>query len=248
MEVFIRNIHPEVAEPELKSFLGSLLALDTIQTFDVRMTKAKGFAVLTIADTAKVQLLLTRYERDQRTAGFHLRGKPIRLSYSRKTPNPWLVGVLQKEEKDRLIRLQSREKGKRKPLDTPLTRHTPPNLNFWGLSCGRWEARQSNLFYVIFGTYDASGVVMVDRKSLSLTLDCKDSCTKFEVVMNFDDIHSIEVKPVARSTDVTITLGIAPKIYELIDSSANNHYESLSLAGQIRKPPKQRITGLGPFS
>ena len=249
MEFFIRNLDLHITDNDLKLFVGPLLALDSVQTFDVRKTRRKGCAVLTIADVSKAQQFLRRYEQDPGAACFRVMNKQVYFSISRNIPDPWLLRVLQKNEKDRHLRLQSDQKRNKR---TPRTPSTSVNLRLRALSCGRWVVHGSTLQYVAFSSDEFCGALKVDRWSLALTLDgSKYPRTRYEVLMDFYDIQSIAVNPVAGQTHVTITLGVAPKIYIRESEPAqdlNSMLKALFVDDDIREPTKYRSRELGSVS
>lgn len=246
MEFFMRNLDPYTADNDLKLFVSSLLALDSIQTFDVRKTKKKGGAVLTIADVSKAQQFLRRYEQDPGAACFRVMNRQIYFSISRNLPDPWLLRALQKNEKDRHLRLQSDQKRNQR---TQRTLSTSVNLRLRALSCGRWMVHGSTLQYVAFGSDEFCGYLKVDRWSLALTLDgSKYPRIRYEVLMDFLDIQSVAVNPVAGQTHVTVTLAVAPKIYTRESEPAqdfNSMLKALFVDHDIREPTKYRSRELG---
>jgi RNA recognition motif-containing protein len=238
MELFIRNLDPHITENDLKSFVGSLLAVDSVQTFDVRKTRAKGCAILTIADVSKAQHFLRRYEQDRGAACFRVMNKQIYFSISRNSPDPWLLKVLQKNEKDRLLRLQSDQKRNK---SAPLTPSTSVNLRLRALSCGRWMVHGSTLQYVAFGSDEFHGALNGNKYPR----------TRYEVLMDFYDIQSIAVNPVAGQTNVTITLGVAPKIYTREsepEQDLNSMLKALFVDVDVPEPTKYRSRKLGSVS
>jgi hypothetical protein len=249
MELFIRNLDPQITDNDLRSWVGSLLALDSVQTFDVHKTRKKNCAVLTIADVSKAQNFLSRYEQDRNAPNFRIMSKQIHFGKSRNIPDPWLLRVLQKNEKDRFLRPHSNQKRNK---HTSGTRSTSANLRFRALSCGRWEVQRSSLQYVAFDSYESFGTLKVDRWSLTLTLEgSKWSRTTYEVSMDFYDIYSIAVHPIAGQTHITVTLGVAPKIYKHASELAqdfNSIMRALSVDNNIRKPTKYRSRELGSIS
>lgn len=249
MELFLRNLNPQITENDLKLCLGPLLALDSVQTFQVCKTRTKGCAVLTISDASKAQRFLNRFEHDRRAPHFLVLGKQIQLRTSCKNPDPWLLRVLQKEENDRRLRLDSKDKRYTK---IPDARSRSFNLRVSSLSCGRWEIRRSTLQYVVFGNYESHGAVRVDRRSITLALEGKTyPHTKHEILMDFYDIKSIAAMPVAGQTIVTVTLGVAPKVYMHQSESAqdlNSMPAALFLNNNFREPTKYRSRELGILS
>jgi hypothetical protein len=249
MELFIRNLDPSTTENDLRSFLGLLLAEHSLQTFDIRRTRKKGCAVVTIADLSKAQQFFSRYEQCQNALCFRMTNKQIFFSISRNVPNEWLLKSLQKSENDRLLRLLSNPK---RSTHAPVTRKKPANLRLRALSCGRWEVHRAALQYVAFGSYESFGDVRVDRWSLTLTLaGNEDPTIRYEVLMDFYDMQSIAIDPVAGQTLVTVTLGVAPKVYttDLIPAQdLNKILRALGVVDNIREPTKHRTRELGSVS
>ena len=210
MEIFIQNLDSQTTDHDLTSSIASLLALDSIQVFHVHKTRKKGCAVLTIANFSQAKHVLARYEKSPYASCFRVMNKAIRLSISRNSPDQRLLRSLN-EENNRLLRQQSNNKHNKPSL---IKTSVPKNLGFQTLFCGRWEVHNSTLQYVVYGSYEARGTIRVDRWSLNLALEgSNNSRTTYDVLMDFNHIRSIAINPKSSQTYVTITLGVAPKIY-----------------------------------
>jgi hypothetical protein len=248
MEIFIHNLDPRITDNDLSSSIASLLALDSVQIFHVRKTRKKGCAVLTIADLSQGTRILNRYNRDPNASCFRLMNKGVCLGISRHSPDQHLLRSLD-EENARHLRQQSNQEHKEPSLVTP---SVPKNLAFQKLYCGRWEFHKSNLHYVAFGSHKARGTIRVDQWSLNLALPgSNNSRTTYDVSMDFNDVKSIAMDPIASQTTVTITLGIAPKIYGRESEPAqdlNSALRALFLDDRFSEPQKYRSRELGSLS
>ena len=248
MEIFIRNLDSRVTDHDLNSIIASLLLQDSIQVFHVHKTKKKGCAVLTIADISQANCVLDRYGRNPDAPCFRVMNKSISLGISRNVPDQRLLRSL-REENGRLLRQQSNQEHNEPPRITP---SVPRNLGFRMLYCGRWEVHESTLHYVAFGSYKARGTIRVDRWSLNLALEgSNNSRTTYDVSIDFNDMQSIAINPEASETQVTITLGIAPKIYEQESEppqDLNSALSALFLDDKFSEPQKYRSRVLGSLS
>lgn len=222
MEIFVRNINYQVTDDDLKTFFATWLKLEAVFTFDLRNTRKRGCALLTIADVSKAESFLARYEREQHTRKYCLLGRPVYCTASQHPPDPWLLKVLLKDDRDRLLRMVPSRRDQRRGFTHDLHRPVAANANLGieALSCGRWEVRHSKLVFVPFATYGSSGVISADRSSLTLTVKGKNSTTStFDVVIGVYGLHSVAIESSAGRTIVTVTVGVPPKIYENVGAS-----------------------------
>ena len=252
MEVFIANISPQATDDGFRAYITNLLALDQILTFDLRKTKKRGCAILTLPDVGRAQQFLAKCQMGYGTRTYVFLGIPLVFRLSHKPPTHFLLEVLRKEEKDRLLRMRKSSKKQNRGESHDQTAAISNNVPLSSLSFGRWEARQGRLVFVPFASHHASGSITVNTKSLTLLVPpYAQSQRTTEVVIDFYSLHSVAIEPAGQSTIISITSEIPPKIYVDNDITPDDVPDapplltmlaSLNLNSAFGKPSKLRET------
>lgn len=212
MEVFISNLDSRTTRDQLKHSLTPILQKLHIQVFDLRKSNQKTFAQLTLADAQNAQKVLA-YAAQNPTLLASPSGRYAQFSPSRHPPQPQLLRVLQKEEKDFDARQSRSKTASLRPEPVSRADDKAESIDLFSLECGRWETINDNIVFVPYYFNDASSSLTGTRKALVIKLNTSTN-RRYDLVMDFYAIQSMSYSKVTGKSSLTITLTLAPKIFE----------------------------------
>lgn len=219
MEIFITGLDSGLSQNQLKHLLSSSLDRLQIYVYEIKKKNYKTFAHLTLADSAKAEKLLRHAEQ---TPGL-LRSPSnrfARLSKSNRRPDHKLIRVLQKEEKDqqarktagRAVPLQSQPQPQSQSQSSTSNQDLR-QLGLQWLECGRWETTNGSLAFVPYYFNGRGGLVTTENGAFVIKISTSPG-RKHEIVIDPYSMESLSLSKIAEERTVTITLNLAPKIYE----------------------------------
>ena len=254
MEVFCLGLPEQTTDTHLKkSFLPVLNAL-SIYTFHCRKMR-KGLATLTIVDAEKAQKLLDRYGPLQNGGRRHpkqqlkLFGKSVTLTKSRNNPpDEFLLRSLEEEEAARIQYVP-------KLIPSTATK-VQKSFAISSFSCGLWDYRGQHAVYVDYFRYRREGTIFFGKSSLKISMPAYNNHPELEIQYDYSSINGSIYLGKPSNPTVTISLEIAPRLYEITPSAENvsdpatlaRLTEDLKMLLQTRKLLKSRIDSLGKAS
>ncbi|MCJ1281547.1 hypothetical protein MMC26_000867 [Xylographa opegraphella] len=256
MEVFCLGLPEQTTDAHLKkSFLPVLNSL-SIYTFHCRKMN-KGLATLTIGDAQKAQKLLDRYgsmqgKRRPPKQQLKLFGRPVTVTKSRNNPpDEFLLRSLEEEEAARIQRI---------PRLIPSTAtKSQKSFAISSFSCGLWDYMGQHAVFVDYFRYSRHGTILFGKSSLNISMPAYGTFPELEIEYDYSSIHGSIYLGKPFNPTVTISLAIAPRLYE-ITPSADDIYDAAMLAIQMndlkvavptiptKKRVKSRIDSLGKAS
>ncbi|KAL9621361.1 MAG: hypothetical protein Q9160_004252 [Pyrenula sp. 1 TL-2023] len=211
MEFFIRNLGRNTTKDQVQDVLAATFQKFQIQGFDVNKTSGKPFARLTIADLPKAQKFF-----DHITANPILSHTPsgttAHITMSKNAANRQLIRVLQKEEKDRGTR-KERQAFAKPSEDAHLEGEYQKSLELQAIECGRWESTNNMNQFTSYHILHGNGWLARDGRTLVATINTSAS-KRHDVIIDFLNIISISTSSLCGKQTLTISLTLAPKIFE----------------------------------
>ncbi|KAL8748834.1 MAG: hypothetical protein Q9184_007063, partial [Pyrenodesmia sp. 2 TL-2023] len=141
IEILIRKRTDFTSAAALKRFLNPLLEPFGIVNPEIRLTKTKNHALLTTHKHRQGSNFLKHFKRFR--LGFlpswHYHGEQLTIVLSDHEPNEFLIRVLQREEKIRLINGHENSEQTGTALSLSPAPLTPRGFSISSLACGNWE-------------------------------------------------------------------------------------------------------------
>ncbi|KAL9021691.1 MAG: hypothetical protein Q9185_001055 [Variospora sp. 1 TL-2023] len=139
IEILIRGTREFASVTVLKRFLAHLLGPFDIFNFEVRICKAKNHAILTTHKGHEGSEFVRHYSRHAVSPSLLFQGGRLEIKFGKEKPNEFLVRVLQREEKLRL--LEEYEGMDRLETAKPHISRPPSQREFRisSLACGNWD-------------------------------------------------------------------------------------------------------------
>lgn len=238
MEVHIGNVPPPATEDGLKRFF----KLYTNGTFHVEKLRGKSYAFLFFLDPESGRQFLSLYGQQQFEKNMRVKsspklyfmGGPIYLHPSNRSPDKFLLKVLQKEQKERkgeITNVEERSETKHNYNSSPVT------IPCLALSCGIWESIDDQLLFTSGWDYARAGEAKFGNSYMILTLD---SIPKQRVEFRYSAIHTI-VYGTTPAPSITITMKEAPRFYQQQQNDITELMRAINLRGRMRISNKDRI-------
>ena len=247
MEVHIRNVPPRSTENSLKKFLRPFLAKLSIRAVNCQKQQYKHFASLTFLHVAEGERFLHHHGQVRAFAnGRSMRmslnsvnlkflDQPIYCEKSNRDPNPYLLRVLRKEEKDR----QSQ------PVAPSTTDHgntdiLPVEFDCLMVSCGVWTYDGSDLVFAPQHTWAVNGKAKFGRRSMILS---------FRSGLRIDFLYSNTIGITTEegsNPSFIFSMQEPPRFFEKISDPITDLMDQLSMTGAriprnlVRKNVPQR--------
>ncbi|KAL8646746.1 MAG: hypothetical protein Q9210_005951 [Variospora velana] len=139
IEILIRGTREFASITDLKRFLAHLLGPFEIPSFEVRICKARNHAILTAHKDHEGFEFVRYYLHYNVSPSLLFQGDRLTIEFGKGKPNEFLVRVLQREEKLRL--LEEYERMSELETAKPFT-STPPSqreIRISSLDCGNWD-------------------------------------------------------------------------------------------------------------
>ncbi|OCL01938.1 RdRP-domain-containing protein [Glonium stellatum] len=149
MDIFIRNIAVSSTKDQLTDFFRPILRKIAVVSFNCQKIKGKGWAILTIGDTAKAMVFLDQYglpadplpnARPKNTLFFTRR--PMTITPGRNSPSEYHIRALELEEK-KILEKQKQTAA----VPRPKKKRHANTFDFLSLSCGSWAYDRSVLTF-----------------------------------------------------------------------------------------------------
>ena len=219
MEVFIHNLPHQASEAQLNKFFRTTLAGLKITAFRCQRLGKPGLATLTFLDASHALIFLKLYGKydpythgNSRPSELRYIGKVILCGQSRNAPNPYLLRILEEEEKTR------KHNASRNTTTQPPKQKLDRKLEYSQLSCGSWDFKESDLVFVPYFTDNRSSNVHFGKKSLGIIMGDPSS---HRVEIPYSDINSV-TRGATGEFSLTFTTFMAPRTYALADTSVTD--------------------------
>lgn len=223
MDVFISNLDSKVTRDKLKDSLAPILHQLQIHVFDVRKAVGKTFATLTLTDTSKAQNLLAQANKNPALFSSPS-GRQALFRPSRKPIDAYLLRALRKEEKDRQDP-HSWQKSSKLAAEVQDVQHQA-GLKFTSLQCGRWETTTERTVFIPY--YELQTNILLKRDGRALVAQVTTPPSRcHDLVFDLTSILAIAVSVEEYSSTLTISMALAPRIYEVGRPSSDDPYDRL---------------------
>ncbi|MCJ1395918.1 hypothetical protein MMC18_008804 [Xylographa bjoerkii] len=210
----------------------------------------KGLATLTIIDAEKAQKLLDLYGQSQNRRRhppkqqLKLLGTFVTLTKSRNNPpDEFLLRSLEEEEAARVQRI---------PRLIPSTAtKVQKSFAISSFSCGLWDYSGQNAVFVDYFRYIRMGTILFGKSSLNILMPAHNSYPGLEIEYDYSSINGSIYLGKSSSPTVTISLEIAPRLYEITPRAVDMISLAIGMENmflQNKKPAKSRIDSLGKAS
>jgi hypothetical protein len=247
MEVHISNVPPQSTENGLKNFLRPFLARLSIRAVNCHKQRYRPFASLTFLHVAEGERFLHHHGQVRAfTNGRPMRmsvnsvnlrflGRPIYCEKGNRDPNPYLLRVLRKEEKDRQLQpmaLSTTDHGKSDIL--------PVEFDCLMVSCGVWTYVGLDLVFAPQHTWTVNGKAKFGRRSMILS---------FRSGLRIDFLYSSTIGITAEegsTPSFILSMQEPPRFFEKISDPITDLMDQLSITGAqiprnlVRKNVPQR--------
>lgn len=227
MDILVRGIPVQTTESALKAFFKPILEEFAIIVFNCKKTKNKPIAILTIADSAKAELFLKKYNsQSQSLVDFEpllFINKPLKCTAAAYKPDEIILKALRYEEEELLrkaTRKARRQPDPENPPDQPLIVLKRPRLqkafDFSSLWCGVWDYNGSQAAFAPHFQDTRRGTVMFGKRTLAMVLRA-DGWVPSTCRIDIPYWSIDTVVTCSQLNKVTFTLKFAPRVYKLED-------------------------------
>ncbi|KAF4305332.1 RNA-dependent RNA polymerase eukaryotic-type [Botryosphaeria dothidea] len=227
MDILVRGIPVQTTESALKTFFKPILEEFAIIVFNCKKTKNKPIAILTIADSAKAELFLKKYNsQSQSLVDFEpllFINKPLKCTSAAYKPDEIILKALRYEEEELLrkaTRKARRQPDPENPPDQPLIVLKRPRLqkafDFSSLWCGVWDYNGSQAAFAPHFQDTRRGTVMFGKRTLAMVLRA-DGWVPSTCRIDIPYWSIDTVVTCSQLNKVTFTLKFAPRVYKLED-------------------------------
>ena len=214
MNVFVKNLPEQMTEKQVNKYFRPYLERLGIKTYRCDKLKSRGCAILTILDIPKAQQFLSIHGQTQsgpqgfrsvRQKLFH-QNRPVNCSLSKTPPDRFLVSSLEKQEKDRDIKVRVMRHEHPQP-----TKETPRRAyDLTQLWCGQWDYVRDDLTFANYYQSGRMGRIVFGPQGLFVTLT-----TAHQLEISYRSIHSITTGS-RQDPSITFSLIEPPSMFEMI--------------------------------
>lgn len=246
MDIFIRNIAVSSTKDQLTDFFRPILRKIAVVSFNCQKIKGKGWAILTIGDTAKAMVFLDQYglpadplpnARPKNTLFFTRR--PMTITPGRNSPSEYHIRALELEEK-KILEKQKQTAA----VPRPKKKRHANTFDFLSLSCGSWAYDRSVLTFNPYLRDVRTGSIIFGKSSLVILLKARTEVpwTCRLDISYFSIVHILTGAPA--NPTVAITLSSPPKIYDDTSdlSGPDNLVQGMNRLSLGSPRPKQQTT------
>lgn len=240
IEILIRRKKDFASATALKQFLVPLLEPFEISNFDIRILKAKTHAVLITHKHRKGSEFLKHFQRFKlwRSPKWHYEGEQLTVILSKEEPNEFLIRVLQREEKIRL--LEGYEPGN--PVGAPPTIgpaiSLPREFRISSLACGNWEYVGPEPYYHPYY------IVFIDA---TITFGDRYSILNYKTKVDDQSVEKMHYLPPSDSKDDDLHYSLRFP-YSAMTSITLDHEKDYAIICTLTEAPKiwvNRLRGIG---
>ncbi|RFU28903.1 hypothetical protein B7463_g7411, partial [Scytalidium lignicola] len=239
MEVHLRNVPKQATENSLRKFFDPLAKKIFTGQYYVQKLRGKNYAFLVFLIQEDGERFLLLYGtpsssnprinlRVQHQPRLMFMGVPIYPNKSNRSPDKYLVKVLQKEHKDRAEHVTKVEAGVYKSHE-PNSRHVVFSCS--GISCGVWKSIHGRALYSSEWDYSWEGKAKFGRNCMILTFG-----TNHRIEFRYNAIDYI-VSETSPAPSITITMKEAPRLeaqLDIIDLFAGMKLKQTKISSQSR--------------
>ena len=225
MDIFIRNIPDQMTENDVNRVLSRYMHRIGITTWKCDKFRSKSCAIVTVLDITKAKRFLHLHGQGQQVPSkkgnvlepiFHI-NRMLLCSPSNRPVDPFLVGSLEREEKEKTLKsLVSKQ-----PIFRSEDRHVPRVYDIKRLRCGQWDYRGDDLVFRDYYHTDRAGQISFGPRSLFIKLapSKQDGAITPESQLQIS-FRSIESCTTGSQSDPSITFSLRepPKFFEKIDA------------------------------
>ncbi|KAI5307951.1 hypothetical protein KEM55_006964, partial [Ascosphaera atra] len=215
MEIFCRNIPPQVQDKHLDKEIRPVLEKYGLGTFKCRKVGPKN-AIVTVLDKSKALRLLAVHgqqpgQKKRPPQPLRIFGQIIFLEPGRHQPEELLLRSLQHKKENGEASLVSKSQYAPEP---PLTKDVR-SLPIRGMSCGVWAYENDTPIFVECYSWGDTGFLTFRKTSIKAELYKKHSGDVFTVDFSYSNLISLFTG--TRSASVSITTYTPPKLYRQTD-------------------------------
>lgn len=237
MDVFIRNVPPQVGDKELKDFFQPYLQSLSITTFACHKSGAK-WANLTFKSLHEARKFLATYGQGSiRKSTLRILGSTMYFSESTKPADKFTLRSLEMEAK----RQREKENTPSHQGRRESTEASVKTFDFSTVSCGNWAYDETELVFNPEIIWRPAGKLTFGKRSLRALMG-----SGHRIDISYSGIQCLVVGAHAQQS-LTITCYWAPKFStgQDLGQDITTMLQSMGLYGQVKKKPRVRTSSLG---